>query len=103
MINGRRQPSRDGTSRMTRECHVRICERLGVQFPGPTRPEQRSLWLSFMTGIGGVRTHGEPIEYVAAPRMTDFVLDRDGGGHHAGPASLYKVFSFRLLLGAPQS
>jgi len=22
---------------MTRECQVRICERLGVQFPGPTR------------------------------------------------------------------
>ncbi len=35
--NGRRQPSRDGTSRMTRECHVRFCERLGVKFPGPTR------------------------------------------------------------------
>jgi hypothetical protein len=37
MFSGRRQPSRDGTSRMTRECHVRICERLGVKFPGPTR------------------------------------------------------------------
>src|SRR5215467_2944901 len=24
-----------GTSRMNREIHVRICERLGVQFPGP--------------------------------------------------------------------
>jgi hypothetical protein len=32
MFNGRRQPSRGGTSRMTRECHVRFCERLG-----PTR------------------------------------------------------------------
>jgi hypothetical protein len=37
MFSGRRQPSCDGTSRMTRECHVRICERLGVKFPGPTR------------------------------------------------------------------
>src|SRR3984893_14911007 len=37
MYNGRRQPSRGGTSRMTRECNVRICEGLGVQFPGPTR------------------------------------------------------------------
>ena len=37
MSNGRRQPSRGGTSRMTRECQVRICERLGVKFPGPTR------------------------------------------------------------------
>jgi hypothetical protein len=35
--NGRRQPSRGGTSRMTRECQVRICEGLGVKFPEPTR------------------------------------------------------------------
>src|SRR5215469_14811212 len=37
VYNGRRQPSRGGTSRMNREVHVRICEGLGVQFPGPTR------------------------------------------------------------------
>src|SRR6476619_3267118 len=37
IFNGRRQPSCGGTSRMTRECQVRICERLGVKFPGPTR------------------------------------------------------------------
>ena len=37
MFNGRRQPSNDGTSRMTRECQVRFCERLGVKFSGPTR------------------------------------------------------------------
>jgi hypothetical protein len=36
IFNGRRQPSCGGTSRMTRECQVRICERLGVKFPGPT-------------------------------------------------------------------
>jgi hypothetical protein len=41
MFNGRRQPSCDGTSRMTRECQVRICERLGVKFPGPTRHFRR--------------------------------------------------------------
>jgi len=41
MFNGRRQPSCDGTSRMTRECQVRICERLGVKFPGPTRQSRR--------------------------------------------------------------
>jgi len=40
-ISGRRQPSCDGTSRMMREYHVRICERLGVKFPGPTRHERR--------------------------------------------------------------
>jgi hypothetical protein len=26
---------------MNREVHVRICERLGVRFPGPTRHEHR--------------------------------------------------------------
>ena len=36
-FNGRRQPSRGGTSRMMREYQVRFCERLGVKFPGPTR------------------------------------------------------------------
>src|SRR5215472_18644584 len=30
MSNGRRQPSRDGTSRISREAYVRFCERLGV-------------------------------------------------------------------------
>src|SRR5260370_39509128 len=38
MINGGRQPSRGGTSRMNREVHVRFCEGLGVKSPGPTRP-----------------------------------------------------------------
>ena len=41
-FSGRRQPSRGGTSRMMREYQVRICERLGVRFPGPTR-QKRSL------------------------------------------------------------
>ena len=41
MFNERRQPSRGGTSRMTRECQVRFCEGLGVKFPGPTRQSRR--------------------------------------------------------------
>src|SRR5215472_13974954 len=40
--NGRRRPSHGGTSRMMREYQVRICERLGVQFPGPTRRGRRA-------------------------------------------------------------
>src|ERR1700730_5930996 len=40
IFNGRRQPSGGGTSRMTRECQVQICEKLGVQFPGSTRPRR---------------------------------------------------------------
>jgi hypothetical protein len=42
MINGTRQPSRDGTSRMNREVQVRFREGLGVKFPGPTRQGRRS-------------------------------------------------------------
>jgi len=37
-----RQPSVGGTSRMNREIHVRICERLGVKLPGPTRRREQS-------------------------------------------------------------
>jgi len=35
---GRRQPSMGGTSRVTGDGHARICEGLGVQVPGATRP-----------------------------------------------------------------
>src|SRR5258705_13155041 len=41
-FGGRRQPSLGGTSRMNREIHVRICERLGVKFPGATRQIPRA-------------------------------------------------------------
>ena len=34
---GGRQPSRNGTSHVTGDCHARICERLGVKIPGATR------------------------------------------------------------------
>src|SRR6516162_6680962 len=34
---------RGGTSRMNREVHVRICERLGVKIPGATRPVYNSI------------------------------------------------------------
>ena len=36
-LDGRRQPLVGGTSRISREAYVRICERLGVKFPGATR------------------------------------------------------------------
>jgi hypothetical protein len=43
--DGRRQPSVGGTSRMNREVHVRICEGLGVKFPGPTRRTWGTVWI----------------------------------------------------------
>jgi hypothetical protein len=36
--DGRQQPPMGGTSRVSREAQARICEQLGVKFPGPTRP-----------------------------------------------------------------
>ena len=50
MFNGRRQPSRDGTSRMMREYQVRFCERLRAKFPGPTRPFDRLLFFRLRVG-----------------------------------------------------
>ena len=41
LINGRRQPSCDGTSRISRETYVRLCERLGVKSPGSTWHQHR--------------------------------------------------------------
>jgi len=43
-LDGRRQPSTGGTSRISRETYVRICERLGVRFPGSTRRPQHGSW-----------------------------------------------------------
>src|SRR3974377_862926 len=53
IFNGRRQPSRGGTSRMNREVQVRICERVGVQFPGPTRPVLTSPDLALCPQLAG--------------------------------------------------
>ncbi len=33
---------KDGTSRVTGDCRARICEGLGVKFPGPTRRVPRA-------------------------------------------------------------
>src|SRR6202011_5031188 len=51
MFNGRRQPSRDGTSRMTRECQVRFCEGLGGKFPGSTRQSRRLIDVHGMSAL----------------------------------------------------
>jgi hypothetical protein len=76
-INGRRQPSRGGTSRMMREYHVRICEGLGVKFPGPTRHSRRFLLLRAPSAYPpipeGLRQRSEPTlrakERKSAPKL----------------------------------
>src|SRR6516162_242537 len=47
---------RGGTSRMNREIHVRICGRLGVKFPGPTRRDPQRAMVALLgheAGNGG--------------------------------------------------
>src|SRR5262250_926362 len=54
---GERQLSMDGTSRVSREAQARICERLGVRFPGATRPsnERRLLDVSSILKWAGTK------------------------------------------------
>src|SRR5215475_15891001 len=49
-----RQLSVDGTSRVSREAQARICERLGVRFPGATRP---SKWFVNSAAFSGRNRH----------------------------------------------
>jgi hypothetical protein len=60
-FSGRREPSSDDTSRMMREYQVRICEGLGVKFPGPTRqfpPSSPALGCLLSPGADMVRERG---------------------------------------------
>jgi hypothetical protein len=61
IVNGRRQPSCDGTSRMNREVHVRICERLGVKCPGPTRRWRKLTEISYRPLIPWQRTNNRDL------------------------------------------
>jgi hypothetical protein len=91
MFNGRQQPSCAGTSRMTRDCHVRLCAGLGVKFPGPARPVLPGI--SAARGVhplagtrSAVRSErvappepGEPKEVAIRGADRGAVLDRDRG------------------------
>ena len=67
IINGRRQPSHGGTSRMMREYHVRICEGLGCNSPGllgrrgSARPRQLGLNVTISsTCLSATRSTARP-------------------------------------------
>jgi hypothetical protein len=81
MFDGRRQPSRDGTSRMTRECQVRICDRLGVQIPGPTRPNAKCParpgygCFRMSTGLMSDTALGQPMTQIVKCLLTNFLLE----------------------------
>jgi hypothetical protein len=65
-LDGRRQPSRGGTSRVSREAQARICEGLGVKVPGPTRPRGETPW---------AYSPGDSCGFASAPAMAS-----TGGG-----------------------
>jgi hypothetical protein len=71
MVNGRRQPSCGGTSRMTRECQVRFCEGLGVKFPGPTRQKRRSALLPATSGLSPSTDIIRPVRLVRSVPLAD--------------------------------
>src|SRR5450755_3116248 len=82
-FGGRRQLSMGGTSRMSREAQVRICERLGVQFPGPTR---RQCWRATRSRISRSELIADDDEGVILPtRSFTWARGRPTGG---GTASL---------------
>src|SRR5258707_8792092 len=108
MHNGRRQPSCGGTSRMMREYQVRICERLGVKFPGPTRHFRRIGTVPALAGCP-LRPRKRPssieIRCVAAPRSGltqppgDFGTDQLCTALPAAPNadSLISKFDYRTV------
>src|SRR5215831_16346303 len=93
---------RGGTSRMNREVHVRICGRLGVKFPRPTRqlpgptplivfhePSLRRILASYFQYYHRSRTHLSLEKDSPAPRSIQspemgrvVALPRLGGLHH---------------------
>ena len=106
MFNGRRQPPCGGTSRMTRECQVRFCERLGVKFPGPTRQNLRLPQRNIDSCLTSVSKHyaSEAVQPFVAPSMSSLDEHRRGDlGAGRGPRRQGRLpdrrrrYSFLLL------
>jgi hypothetical protein len=68
---GGRQPSMDGTSRVTRDRHARFREGLGVRVPGPTR--RRAVMVVPTATIG--RSRGSPTSAVGM-RIYDALYEK---------------------------
>ena len=91
ILDGRRQPSFGGTSRMMREYQVRICERLGVKFPGllgnqsdVQNKRDTNFGRSIMFDILGVRTIRTRVtavnggNFIIARQLTPLISTRAG-------------------------
>jgi hypothetical protein len=65
---GGRQLSMDGTSRVTGDGHARICERLGVKFPGATRRQWATVPTAADSLVQKLRSHAKPYRSFGAQR-----------------------------------
>jgi hypothetical protein len=115
MFNGRRQPSRGGTSRMMREYQVRFCERLGVKFPGPTRQKpalpRRSIAVRFTPNkadpdrTGSIRRlchEGRPAVQQRHYSMTSSArADNVGGTSRLSSFAVFRLITNSNLVGCP--
>src|SRR5262245_37858679 len=70
--DGERQLSMDGTSRVSREAQARICERLGVRFPGATRPR----------GATSPGLLDRPCEVCGSIGLSTIILETRPGTHY---------------------
>src|SRR5713226_1462382 len=84
--DGRRQPSMGGTSRVSREAQARICERLGVKFPGATRPRGETPRGYSPCGAGETDGIGNRRVYRVAAGTKIPVGDPSGENAGGGPA-----------------
>jgi hypothetical protein len=75
-----------GTSRMRREFHVRICEGLGVKYPGPTRRIGQPMSLPRHAPLGADRGrrffHGGGVNAAGTPAVRSAI--RNGAIHTEG-------------------
>jgi len=65
----------DDGSRMTRECPVRFCERLGVKLPRPTHPWPPGSGNGIMAGLSGNRCRRARKQRSLWPTITAPLLD----------------------------
>ena len=109
--------SPDNRSRMTRECHVRICGGLGGQFPGATRrelltlasrhqakrgcsPLSRAQWRAGDGDTPGLGDERSTTRWVlVSPRWARHPVPRHQGAFGAfGPARAQSSTEFRLTI-----
>jgi hypothetical protein len=89
ILGDRRQPSMGGTSRISREAYVRICERLGVRFPGATR---RQCWRATRSRNSRPELIADDERSVVLPtRSFTWARGRPAGGGTVPPQGLVLV------------